>query len=152
MLDPRVPPIVRQVIPRESAAVFISGVKPTSDVTKETHFAQGQKEAETFDTIPLEARDKNGIRDKHGGLVWNKEAFDAVDWRALDATLHNKPQIYKQWLTKQCSGFCGTQTMVAYWDINCDGKCPNCKKPETVSHLNLCGDAERTRFFMNMTD
>ena len=121
-------------------------------MSKEVYFALGWKEVETFYTTPLGARDKNGIRDKHGGLGWSKEAVDVVDWRALDETLYNKPRMYKQWLAKQCSHFCGSQTMVAHWDAIVMGKFPNCKKPETASHLNLCGDAEHTRLFIDMTD
>ena len=62
------------------------------DMAKEAQFTSG-KEAETFYTTPLGARDKNGVWDKHGGLGWSKEAFDMVDWRALGATLYNKPQM-----------------------------------------------------------
>ena len=74
-----------------------SEVKQTLDVAKEARFTLDWKEVETFYTTPLGAHDKNGIWDKHGGLSWSKEeAFDTVDWRALDATLHNRPQMYKQ--------------------------------------------------------
>ena len=102
-----------QVLPCESAAVFVGGLKQTSDVARDVRFALGYSDAEAFYTTPLGPTDSNGNRHKNSGLGWSREAFRAVDWEALDATLHKKPQMYKQWLAKQCSGFCGTQTMVA---------------------------------------
>ena len=60
--------------------------------------------------------------------------------------------MYKEWLTKQCPGFCGTQTMVAWWDTTRDGKCPNCGKPEDSAHLNVCSDREHTHLLNYMAD
>ena len=70
----------------------------------------------------------------------------------LNAALSKKAQMYKKWLAKQGSGFCGTQQMVAHWDTSRDGKCPNCKRPEPASHLNLCSNADRTRLLCDMAN
>ena len=61
---------------------------------------------------------------------------------ALDAKLATKGQLYKQWLVKQCSGFCGMQQMVARWDPERDVKCPDCGCEERASHLNICYNPE----------
>lgn len=79
------------VLPKESAAVFINNIKQTSDVAKEARFALGHVDAEKFYTTPLGDRNERGQRDKRGGLGWTKDSFDAMDWRALDATLDPKP-------------------------------------------------------------
>ena len=42
--------------------------------------------------------------------------------------------------------------MVANWEPSRNGQCPNCRKKDTASHLNLCGDAERTRLLNTMAD
>ena len=86
-------------LPREHAAVYVRGVKQTSDVSKGVRFALGLVEAERFYTAPLGERDVRGRR-RGGGLGWTKEAFHAVDWWALDITLAGKGQMYKQWLAK----------------------------------------------------
>ena len=86
------------------------------------------------------------------GLGWSKESFQAVDWAMLDSTLSKMPPMYKQWLAKLGSGFCQTQQMVAHWDSSQDGKCPNCKRPEPASHLNLCSNADRTRLLCDMAN
>ena len=46
---------------------------------------------------------------KNSDLDWSTAIFSARDWEALDTTLSSKSQMYEQWLTWQCSGFCGTQ-------------------------------------------
>jgi len=138
-------------LPRESAAVFVAGMKQTTDVAQDVRFELSRVAAERFYTAPLGGRRPDGSR-RPGGLGWSLESFQAVDWAMLDATLAKKPQMYKQWLAKQGSGFCGTQQMVAHWDSSRDGRCPNCQRPEPASHLNLCPDADRTRLLRDMAN
>ena len=70
-----------------------------------------------------------------------------VDWEALGTNLQRKSQMYKQWVTKQYSGVCDTQLMVAHWDANRDGKCPDCSCQEAAAHLNLCHAEGRDKIF-----
>ena len=125
--DPR-----QQVLPHEKALLVINGCKQTSDVSAAARFELGLVEAEKFYV---------------GELKWDKAAFHAVDWQALDAALEPKGQMYKLWLAKQTSGFCGTQSMVSRWSDERDDKCPNCGQRETAAHLNRCPDEWRTRLF-----
>ena len=150
-LTPTARRIPEQVLPTESAAVFVGGIKQTTNLAKNVRLVLGRVDAEAFYTTPLGIRDKNGKRNKRGGLGWTKASFDAVDWDTLDATLESKPQMYRQWLSKQSSGFCGTQQMVAHWDPTRDGNCPDCHRPETASHLCLCPNGDRTRLLKDMT-
>ena len=141
-----------QLLPREKAAVVIDGVKQTSDVAKAARFFLGHQEAEKLYTAPIQPRDEQGRRPKSSGLGWSREAFRAVDWKTLTECLRSKPQMYQLWLSKQSSGFCGTQDMVARWDATSDGKCPNCRCPESAAHLMVCPDRERTRLLHAMAD
>ena len=75
-----------------------------------------------------------------------------MDWRSLDATLLSKPQMYKIWLAKQCSGLYGTQEMVRHWDPERDGKCPNFQQTENSQHLNLCDNRDRTCLLYGMVN
>ena len=140
----------KQRLPRESAAVFIQGCKQTSDVSTAARFALGMADAERFYTAPLPQPTERG-RKGGGGLGWSKQSFDAVAWRELDLTLSKKGQMYRQWLAKQCSGFCGTQSMVCRWDATRDDRCPDCGRRETASHLNLCPDKDRTQLLADMS-
>ena len=52
-LDPRANDIKQQVLPRESLAVFVGGVKQTSVVANEVRDVLGHTEATIFYTTPL---------------------------------------------------------------------------------------------------
>ncbi len=108
-------------LPQESAAAFIQGHKQTLDVSTAVWFALGLKDVECFYTTPIAEADARGQR-RGGGLGWSKPAFNVVAWEELDAVLARKGQMYRQWLSKQSSGFCGTQSMVARWDTTRDDK------------------------------
>ena len=110
-----------QLLPQEKVAVIIDGVKQTSDVAKAARYYLGYQEAERLYTAPIQPRDAQGRRPKTSGLGWSKEAFRAVDWETLSECLRFKPQMYQLWLSKQSSGFCGTQDMVARWDATSYG-------------------------------
>ena len=99
-LDLYIPAPTHQVLTRASAAVFIGRVKQTTDVAQEVRYILGHNEAEKFYTTPLGERDVRGVPDKYGGLGWTQASFDVIDWKARDATLHGKLQLYKQWLAK----------------------------------------------------
>ena len=101
-------------LPRESVAVYVEGLKQTSDVAKDVRYVLGKAEAMDFYTRPVNAKDDSGRRKSGGGLGWSKASFNAVAWGELDATLDSKGQMYKQWLCKQSTGFCGTQAMVSH--------------------------------------
>ena len=73
--------------------------------------------------------------------------------------------MYKVWLAKQHSGFCGTRTQVAYYNkeyiknkttkttiFTGDVGCPNCGEKETAAHLCVCPCEDRTRLLTEMTD
>ena len=141
-----------QLLPQEKVAVIIGGEKQTSDVAKAARFFLGYQEAERLYTAPILPRDAQGRRPKSSGLGWSREAFRAVDWKTLTACLQSKPQMYQLWLSKQSSGFCGTQDMVARWDATSDGRCPNCRCRESSAHLMVCPDRDRTKLLHAMAD
>ena len=85
-------------------------MKQTTDVSTDVRYELGRVDVEKFYCMPVGNKGT-------GGLGWAKDSFEVVDWPALDATLSSKGHMYKLWLAKQSSGFCGTtQSMVAHWD------------------------------------
>ena len=80
-------------LPRESAAVFIAGIKQTSDVAHDVRFQLSLVEAERFYTKPIGERLLDGRR-RPGGLGWSRAAFHTVDWHTLDSVLEPKAIIY----------------------------------------------------------
>ena len=72
----------------------------------------------------------------------------------LDAALEKKPEMYKTWLSKQHTGFCGTRLQVSHYKGRKGEQAwrPNCGRIETTAHLCLCPNEDRTKLFLETTD
>ena len=128
-----------QLLPREDAALIVDGTKVTGDIGEAVRYAQGREEARAY----LVGRKK-----------WSNEKFDEVDWKRLDMCLKGKAKGFNIWLSKQCSGFCGTRVQVGYYsgDALADVSCPNCGEREDDAHLCQCPDEDRTKLLQENTD
>jgi hypothetical protein len=119
-----------QILPREAAAVFVGGIKQTSEVGDNLRFHAGSVEARRFYTHEL---------------GWTDEAFQAVDWPSLDATLKSKPKMFHVWLCKQASDFSASGVQMGRWFGRDCTACPNCgTNPEHSRHLLFCPDQDRS--------
>ena len=126
------------LLPREGAALFASGFKQTSDPARAIRYAVGKSEARAFLV---------------GEQKWTQEQFDEVAWDWLDATLHDKPDMFRLWLTKQHSNFCASRVQVGRCEGLADTSCPDCGRPhERASHLCVCPDEDRSRLFRESTE
>jgi hypothetical protein len=123
----------RQRLPYETASVYYSDSKITGDCGSELRFHLGRVKAREFYL---------------GELGWYAATFDAVDWEARDRATSKKPEMFRQWLCKQCSGFCATGKNMGRWfgsDATC---CPNClAEDEDHTHLMHCADPGRFALF-----
>jgi hypothetical protein len=128
---------VHQQLPFERASVIVDGVKQTTSAADALRFSLAKQQASHFYTAEL---------------GWTAGNFNAVGWEELDAALSNKPQMYKQWLAKQASGFCGTQRMVSRWNDARDDRCPDCGLQETSAHILHCPARERTQLLHDQAD
>jgi len=138
-----------QLLPREQAAIFVSGQKQTSDLAKSLRFALGLIDAKKFFTRPIRLRNESNI----GGLGWSSRRFDIIDWHTLTMVLESKPAMYGVWLAKQTVGVCATRRQMARNGGLSDDRCPNCLLgPERSSHLNLCLDEGRSLLFNDNVD
>jgi hypothetical protein len=63
------------------------------------------------------------------------------------------PEMFSVWVTKQVSGFCGTNHMLSVMYGDVVDRCPNCgHAPEKSSHIPLCRDPGRTLMFRRSVD
>jgi hypothetical protein len=112
-------------LPFEEAAVVLDGFKLMTYVGPEVCIQWGMEEAESFKTKPCNI--VNGVNKRH--LGWSPQRFHTVAWKALDASLKSKPDMFQLWLSKQCIGICASRkTMKCTQDL-LDDKCPNCNHP-----------------------
>ena len=126
------------LLPREHAALFVNGTKQSSDPARSIRYAEGRRAARAFLV---------------GEQRWTDEKFDEVAWEWLDATLANKPDMFRMWLTKQHSNFCASRVQVGRCEGLADTSCPNCGTPhERANHLCVCPDVDRTRLFRESTE
>ena len=111
----------------------------TSEFAKPIRFEVGRQQAKRF------------LINEEG---WSEEQFEEVDWPRLDNTMEKKPDMYKLWLSKQHTGFCGTRVQVGYYSGQIDGDvgCPDCGERETAAHLCICTNNDRTRLLVEMAD
>ncbi len=126
-----------QLLPFKNIAIILDGKKVTSGVSPAICFALGPKEARRFYTTG-----RHRVRGSNmGGLGWSEEAFDEVDWKALEQALNCHPNGFQLWLSKQAIGICATQKNTARIQDILDDRCPNCSKQgEYNKHLNTCTD------------
>lgn len=81
----------------------------------------------------------------HSKNLVHWDHFHEVGWDTNERLACSVSEMYSVWLTKQVSGFCGTNHMLntIYGDVV--DKCPNCGfSPERSQHMALCPETERT--------
>ena len=85
------------LLPFEWVVVLVNGVKITSQIAPAIRFALGHVEAKRFYTKAVERRHGSN----KGGLGWQEESFEEVDWETLAKALKCKPVGFQLWLSKQ---------------------------------------------------
>ena len=127
----------RQTLPLESARVFISDVKQTTDLARAMRFHVGRARAKQF------------YADED---IMSEDDFEEVSWPDLGNTIQRKPKMYQLWLGKQGSGYCGTGKMLQRRDKSADSSCPNCGRMEDTQHLCRCRDSGRRQLLRDSVD
>ena len=76
--------------------------------------------------------------DKHDSL--DESAFDLVDWDSMYDAMHSFPDLYRMWVTKHVTGWCGTNRKLYLWEQRTDDICPCCDLGaiERPRHLLTC--------------
>jgi hypothetical protein len=71
-----------------------------------------------------------------------QEDFHLVWWDGLRATMSSYPEMYRAWLTKHVSDFCGTNAQLYYWSKGTHSpKCNFCVvKDKYTMHICQCRD------------
>jgi hypothetical protein len=86
-----------------------------------------------------------------GIIPW--DLFDLVYWDGVEKLMNKVPEMFSIWVTKQVSGFCGTNHMLNAIYGNVVDVCPNCgQTPEKSSHIPRCRDAGRSLMFRKSVD
>jgi hypothetical protein len=86
-----------------------------------------------------------------GIIPW--DLYDSVYWDGVERVMNKVPEMFSVWVTKQVSGFCGTNHMMNVIYGNVVDACPNCgHTPEKSSHIPRCRDSGRSIMFRKSVD
>ena len=130
-----------RLLPYEAAAIVINDGKITDGMAKELQYQIALADARQLYTKPMIKNDR-GIN--IGGLGWDSEVFNSVDWKARKRV--QQSEMRSLWLCKQEIGINRTRRNNARIMKTSDDKCPNCEQHnEDSKHLNICPDAGRSR-------
>ena len=118
-------------LPHEMITVHIDGVKICGDIGAPIRRAHGRRQ----------------MRDhlaKKG--VLSSEAFDLVDWPAIERMMNHMPQQFRLWVTKHVSKFCATNKQLFRMRKINSPACPCCgddEIQEDTRHQLHCRDPKR---------
>ena len=107
--------------PFERVKLVISGEKTSGKASQEVERHWGRKHAQHF-------FNKERIVDS--------ENFDLIWWDGVEGAMHEFAKMYRVWITKHVSEFCGTRIQLSYWNENVSPKCPCCgEADEYTMHI-----------------
>ena len=130
-----------RLLPYESAAIVINGEKLTDGMSKELQYQVALADAKHLYTKSIIKNDR-GVN--IGGLGWDSDVFESVDWKARKRA--GLSEMRSLWLCKHEIGVSRTRKNNARIMRTADDKCPNCEQlNEDSEHLNICPDAGRSR-------
>ena len=89
----------------------------------------------------------------HSKKIVHIEYFDLINWEGMGSAMRTFPVMFRRWVTKHVSGFCGCNEHLSHYTAGLDNVCPACASPrETPAHITVCQDFERSRLFTNSVD
>ncbi len=115
--------------PGEDIRIFVGQEKLTGSPKSKILDHWGYKTARAFfDRARI-------IQSPHFHLVW---------WDGIGDALSDFPKMYRVWLTKHVSEFCGTNLQHSYWNKNHKSLCPCCNAcEESTMHMTRCSSPGR---------
>jgi hypothetical protein len=119
--------------PFESFRVIIGGKKVTSSIRSALYKDWGESAARTL----FEQRN-----------IVSSSNFDLVCWDAVSAAMDIYPRMFRVWITKMVSHFCGSNRQrTRFLEID-DDSCPCCGMPdESARHVTRCRNDGRSEMF-----
>lgn len=121
------------VLPFEQIRLVINDEKVTSSPTQAIHKFWSYKTARAL---------------FHNRKIVHKDHFKLIYWPGMGKVMRDFPRMFRVWVTKHVSHFCGTNRQLNRIDPRIKNKCPSCgKHDEPTSHINRCKDSGRTQLF-----
>ncbi len=121
------------IYPNEDCIISMQGVKITGPIRDALEQHWGKTEAKRFFDF------KNIVESCNFDLIW---------WEGVGKAMASYPKMFRVFVTKQVSGWCGSNSKQSLWDTTISTMCPNCGiAKETSKHLTRCTHVGRVRLF-----
>jgi hypothetical protein len=74
--------------------------------------------------------------------------LDLIWWEGMRNAMASYPKMFYIFVTKQVSGWCGSNNKQSLWDTSISNVCPNCGlSRDTSKHLTRCSDEGHVTLF-----
>jgi hypothetical protein len=124
--------------PFESFRIIINGSKVTSSIRDTLYKSWGHKAAKDL----FEQR-----------KIVSSQNFDLICWDAVSEAMLIYPRMFRVFVTKMVSHFCGTNLQLFRYGESESHSCPSCGLPEeSSSHITRCKDPGRSQMFDESAD
>lgn len=124
--------------PFKSLRIFIDGAKVTSSIKTALYKLWGYKEANSL---------------FHRRKIVPASKFDLICWDGVSAAMEVYPRMFRVWVTKMVSHFCGTNRQLSRIDPEIENMCVCCGcADESSQHITRCLDEGRTAMFEESVD
>jgi hypothetical protein len=119
--------------PFESFRIIINGSKVTSSIRDTLYKSWGYKAAKhLFDQRK----------------IVSSQNFELICWDAVSEAMSIYPRMFRVFVTKMVSHFCGTNLQLFRYGETDSHSCPSCGQPEeSSSHITRCMDPGRSQMF-----
>jgi hypothetical protein len=115
--------VLGRMFPLESIGFFVNGEKMTPEAGSHIQFWAHYQLARDF---------------FHDQRILSHAQFDAVNWASAPCTLHDLPQLFQLWATKQVLGITGTMKFLAHQNDR-SPQCLSCLcRMESCPHIEQC--------------
>jgi hypothetical protein len=124
---------ISSCFPFEHIRVEVAGVKVTGSPKKAFIKYWGRKTA---------------MKLYHDKKILDKRFFHHVWWDGAGAVMDKFPKMFRLFVTKQTSKFCGTNRQLSRYDPSVKNVCPSCgQRDESSKHITRCQDEGRVEMF-----
>jgi hypothetical protein len=121
------------LFPLDDFVISMDGQKITGPIKTSLEAHWGRAEAKWFFDF------KHIIHSPNFNLIW---------WDGMRNAMASYPKMFRIFVTKQVSGWCGSNSKQSLWDTSISNVCPNCGlSRDTSKHLTWCSDKGHVTLF-----
>ena len=89
----------------------------------------------------------------HNKKMIDIEDFDLIYWKGMGKVMKEYPRMFRIWVTKHVSHFCGTNRQLNRIDKTVSNVCPSCgRENEDTHHITTCSDPGRKQMLRDSID